>query len=364
MNLRSKRSLPTNASPTNPTERNENAGVVTRAKKTNTNPTENETTPRPNTKPATQRVNPNLSRQPTLGPTETQDSFDALYRDLSHPGAFTRKIAKYLRKNKTHSLHKPRRKKFKRRRIIVYYPYQIIEMDLIEMRNISASNSNYNYILLTIDLFSKKIWLRKMKTKSGPETADAIKSIIADMDYPPQTVIFDEGLEFYNKYVNMLFAQYNIHSYSIKSTTKAGAAERGNRTIKSMIWKYFTDKQTKRWVDKLSDFQSTYNNTYHRVIKRAPNQVTWENRKEVFKVMYPEIHDRIKCRLRVGDRVRVALRKSIFEKGYTQNWSKEIFTIFKVKQRAGVCWYRIKDQAGNLYPKGKYYYDLNLVARA
>ena len=232
------------------------------------------------------------------------------------------------------------------------------------MRQLSGSNRNYNYILLAIDLFSKKIWLRKMKTKSGPETADAIKSIIASMEFPPQTVIFDEGLEFYNKYVDLLFTQYNIHSYSIRTSTKAGAAERANRTIKSMIWKYFTEFKTKTWVNKLSEFESTYNNTYHRVIKRAPNEVTWADRKKVFKLMYPKIHDRIKCKLQVNDKVRVAIKKSIFEKGYTQNWSKEIFTIFKVKQRAGVCWYRIKDQAGNLYPKGKYYYDLNLVARA
>ena len=115
MNLRSKRSLPTNESPTNPTERQENAGVVTRARKTK--PTKNIHTPRTKTNPPTPRVNPTSSTQPTPAPTDTQDSFDALYRDLDHPGAFTRKIAKYLRKNKTHSLHKPRRKKFKRRRI-------------------------------------------------------------------------------------------------------------------------------------------------------------------------------------------------------------------------------------------------------
>ena len=236
-------------------------------------------------------------------------------------------------------------------------------MDLIVLTNLSGNNRGFSYILLVIDLFSKKIWLRKLKTKGGKETADAIKSTITDMDWPPQTIIFDEGREFKNKYVNMLFAQYNIHSYSILSSTKAGAAERANRTIKSIIWKYFTEHNTKRWVDQIETIQDTYNNTYHRVIKRSPNDVTWANRKEVFKVMFPEIHDRVKCKLREGDRVRVAIYKDIFEKGYTQNWSKEIFTVIKVFQKGGVCWYKIADQAGKIYPKNKYYYDLNLVAR-
>ena len=58
------------------------------------------------------------------------EAFDQVYKDLSQPGSFTAKIKKYLYSNVTHSLHKPRRKKFKRRRIITHYPYQIVQMDL------------------------------------------------------------------------------------------------------------------------------------------------------------------------------------------------------------------------------------------
>ena len=183
------------------------------------------------------------------------------------------------------------------------------------------------------------------------------------MDSPPQTVIFDEGTEFYNKYVDLLFSQYNIHSYSIRTSTKAGAAERAIKTIKSQIWKYFTEHDTKIYIDQLEDIQDNYNNTFHRVINMTPNEVTWQNRKQVFKNMYPEINDRVKCKLKEGDRVRVALYKDIFKKGYTQNWSKEIYIVHRVRQKGGVCWYKIKDTSGTLYPKGKYYYDLNLVAR-
>ena len=54
--------------------------------------------------------------------------------------------------------------------------------------------------------------------------------------------------------------------------------------------------------------------TYRRFIKRTPNEVTWDNRKEVFKVMYPEIKDRKKCKLQDGDLVRLAMYKDIFDK--------------------------------------------------
>ena len=284
-----------------------------------------------------------------------------MYSDLQQPGSFSRKIVRYLRKNKTHSLHKPVRKKFKRRRIVTHYPGQIVQMDLIDLQKFSGSNSGYRWILVVLDCFSKKLWMRALKRKEGVETAAAMRSIFHDMDNPIQSVIFDEGKEFLNSSVNMLFAQFSIHSYHIRTKIKAGAVERVNKTIKNIIWKIFTETGSHRWIDSLEDIQDNYNNTYHRTIKMTPNQVTRENRKTVFKNMFPEIDDRINCRLEKGDKVRVALNKETFDKSYKVNWSEDIFTIEKVFQRLNVCWYRLKDQSGNIYPKAKYYYQLNKV---
>ena len=280
---------------------------------------------------------------------------------MQQPGAFSSKIAKYLRKNETHSLHKPVRRHFKRRRIITHYPGQIVQMDLIDMQQYYGSNSGYKYILVVLDLFSKQIWLRALKSKEGGETASAIRTVIHDMGFPIQSVIFDEGKEFLNNNVDMLFTQYSIYSYNIKTKIKAGAVERANRTIKGIIWKIFTETKRKRWINFLEDIQDNYNNTYHRTIKMAPNQVSMKNRRRVFKNMFPDINDTVDCRLHRGDRVRIALNKEIFDKSYKVNWSKDIFIIEKAFQRSGVCWYRLKDQNGNIYPKGKYYFQLNKV---
>jgi len=290
-----------------------------------------------------------------------QDAFNNIYKDLSQPGAYTQKIKRYLRQNVTHSLHKSVRKKFKRRRIITHYPGQIVQMDLIDMQKYYTINSHYKYILVVLDLFSKQLWMEPLKSKEGHETAQAIRRIFHKMTFPVQSVIFDEGKEFLNQHVNLLFAQFGIHSYSIHTKTKAGAVERVNKTIKNMIWKIFTETKKNRWIDKLEEIQRNYNSTYHRTIRMAPKEVTWENRKKVFKTMFPEIRDKINCRLKVGDKVRVALNKELFEKGYKVNWSEDIFTIVNSFQRGGVCWYRIKDKDNRIYPKGKYFFQLNKV---
>ena len=234
-------------------------------------------------------------------------------------------------------------------------------MDLVDMQKVSTKNKNYKYILMIIDCFSKKAWAEPLKSKRGAEVAGKLKSFLKNMDYPIQTVIFDEGNEFKNQQVTKLFEKYNIYSYSILTDKKAGAVERLNRTIKSMIWKYFTKTNKERWIDVLPDIIKNYNNTYHTTIKMAPNDVSFKNRKKVFKEMFPDINVSRECKLKRGSKVRVALHKNFLEKGYTVNWSEEIFTIVDVRQRAGVCWYQIAYEDGEIYSKFKYYYDLRLI---
>ena len=304
-----------------------------------------------------------VRHQPTPAPQVTRvNDISKEFSNLKNPGALSIKFKKFLEQNATYSLHKPVRKQFPRRRIIVYYPYQIHQMDLMDLRSLSNSNHNWNYLLVIIDLFTKKVWLSKLKTKGGVEVCDAIKGCFEKMEMPPQTVIFDEGLEFYNKHVDLLFLQYNIHYYSIKTIKKASAAERVIKTLKAIMFRYFTEKSTHRWTNLVEDMENSYNNSWHSRIKMTPNEVTWSNRKSVFKAMYPNLNSRIKCKLKEGDKVRVALHKATFAKSYTVNWSEKIFTISQIYQRSGVCWYKIKDANGEAYPKKKYFYQLNLVA--
>lgn len=139
--------------------------------------------------------------------------------------------------------------------------------------------------------------------------------------------------------------------------------ERVNRTIKSRLQKYFFKNKTKNWIDVLDKIVENYNNTPHSALGIAPNQVTESNHKAVYKRLYPDLGLRTICKLNVEDRVRKIINKDIFEKGYTQNWSEEIYIISKVKQSNGVCYYYLKDLSAIDIPGIYYYYQLNLVSR-
>ena len=48
------------------------------------------------------------------------------------------------------------------------------------------------------------------------------------------------------------------------------------------------------------------------------------------KTVYIDEHNEKDSRFKVGDRVRTSKFKNIFAKGYTANWSKEIFIVDKI----------------------------------
>ena len=287
-----------------------------------------------------------------------------LYTDIKSIPNYSAKLADFLRQNDVHSKHRRIvKKKFPRRHIIVHFPFQIFMGDLIEYQSndYKYANGGHKFILVLIDIFTKKAYARPVKRKNKFDMSLALESILVELDHQPNTLITDEGLEFYNKNVEEVLDKFAIHHYSIKTKMKASIVERFIRTLKSRLEKYFIKNRTKRWIDVLDQLLDNYNNTPHRTIGMSPNKVTDDNANKVFNKMFPDIQLQAKPRLHIGDEVRKITEKTIFEKGYKQSWSTETYRISDVKQSAGRVWYIISDMNGNRQPGIKYYWQLNLV---
>ena len=213
-----------------------------------------------------------------------------------------------------------------------------------------------------IDCFTKFIWARPMKNKDKTTTANCLNDIFQDFTAWPNSLITDQGLEFYNDKAKSIYERYGIHHYSIKTPLKASIAERANRTIKERLEKCMVKNKSKKWIDFLDQVVKGYNSTPHSSIKMAPKDVNESNRKQVFASLFPDINDVTSPRLKIGNIVRVKLKKEIFDKGYKQNWSTELYRIIDVRQRAGVVWYKIGDLEGNRQEGIKYFYELNKVS--
>lgn len=125
-----------------------------------------------------------------------------------------------------------------------------------------------------------------------------------------------------------------IKLYSTYSTMKAAIVERFNRTLKNKMWKEFSFRGSYKWTDILQKLISQYNNTKHRTIHMKPNDVNEYNEHHLIKNVYnpiPPMTSTKKQKLKIGDLVRISKYKHVFEKGYTPNWTTEIFKVHKIQ---------------------------------
>ena len=124
--------------------------------------------------------------------------------------------------------------------------------------------------------------------------------------------------------------------YSIYNEGKSVVAERFIRTLKNKLYKHMTAIGKNVYYDVLDDVVNKYNNTKHSAIKMKPIDVG--NNKRV----YIDEHNEKRSRFKVGDRVRRSKFKNIFAKGYTPNWSSEIFIADEVNDTVPYT-YNLKD---------------------
>ena len=246
-------------------------------------------------------------------------------------------------------LHKPVRRKFEKRRVLVNGIDKIWAADLVNMQAFSKFNRGIKYLLAVIDVFSKYGYLIPLKDKTGKSVTSALKIIFKERK--PEKMWVDKGKEFYNKDVKEF-----IELYSTENEKKSSVVERWIRTMKEKMWKYFTDNNTNVYVDILPDLVEDYNNTRHSSIKMTPLEASKKkNELRVWRNLYPEhleIRD-IKPNFSIGDKVRISKKKKTFEKGYTTRWTEEIFTIAEVKHTSPVT-YKITDLNGEEI-KGTFY---------
>ena len=176
----------------------------------------------------------------------------------------------------------------------------------------------------------------------------------------PTNLQTDDGKEFYNKTFQALMKQKGIHHFSTSGDTKASVVERFNRTLKQRMYRYFTVQNTLNFVPVLQDLVRGYNRSYHRSIKRAPDQVTQSNSEEVWETLYGKKGKFKKPQFKVGDRVRLNKKFRTFKKGYLPGWTEEVFVVKSVKG-GKVPTYKVEEWDGSLLRGTFYEQDLQKV---
>ena len=298
-------------------------------------------------------------------------NLEKIYYDIKEPSSFRGKnnllqtlksknltfkekdVVEWLTNQQTYGIHQKPKFNFKRNQIVSGYIDHIWSADLIEIEH-SKANDDYRYILMIIDNLSKYGWAIPLLDKKAETVKRAILKIIRETRRKPTIFATDAGKEFTNRSLKKYFKWRKIKHLVMRDQNKAVLVERWNQTIKNKIYKYLSFKKTKRFIDVLDHIVSGYNNTLHSRTKFKPSQVEKSNEEKVFRNLY-----RIKTTLETskfkkGDKVRAILLRSLFEKGYKENFSKEIFFIHKIYNTSPYKKYKLIDKKGNIL-RGSYY---------
>ena len=245
-------------------------------------------------------------------------------------------------------LHKPIRRKFKTRKVIVNHIDEIWSADLVFMDKLSKWNKGFKYLLTVIDVFSKFAWVKPLKDKKGSSITTAFADIIKKYKRKPEYLWVDKGSEFYNKTFKEWLLQNDIELYSTFNAGKAVIIERFNKTLKSKMYKQFTIQNNTIWyniVDKLVD---EYNETKHGSIRLTPVEASKKkNHGLVYFNLYGDIEAlKQKPKFKIGDKVRISkYKRKVFDNGFTPNWTEEVFTVDKIQYTNPIT-YKLKDLRG------------------
>lgn len=281
-----------------------------------------------------------------LGSPYAYSSLNTLHSAVKKYGISKNQVHEWLIHQDSYTLHrKANRNGGRRRKVFVRHIDDQWSADLCDMSNVSDVNDGVKYMLTVVDVFSKFAWVEPVKNKSGTAVTNAFKAILRRTQRRPRLVESDNGKEFFNAPFKALLQTIPATLFSTTSANKASVVERFNRTIKQLIYKYFTHKRTYRWLDSIQQLVETYNSRQHRSIGIPPKKVVKSNEKMVFSKLYGK-QVKTRSRLYLGDLVRISKIKAVFEKGYLPNYTEEVFRVKKVRYNTKPTSYVIEDLMG------------------
>ena len=278
------------------------------------------------------------------------------------PNITLKHVKNFLSSQDSYTLFKLTPKKFKLyRKVLAARPKIIISLDLIDMSKLFSDNNDIKYLMLFIDVFSRKITVIPIKSKSKTDILYALQSFFASADNHKYTRIYSDlegGL--YSKLVqDYLFTNKKILYSNFSKERKNSIAENAIKFIKRKIYIYLTHYNTDRYIDALQDIVQSVNNATKSVFKNKllTPAVLHEIKQtkflsELFQTMYGINNDPSSKKehlLHINQLVRIpntSRSQNVFFKSYNIANTEEIFKIKSIDKSVLPYVYHLQDLTG------------------
>lgn len=180
----------------------------------------------------------------------------------------------------TYTRHKEVKRPKTYNSFFIYFKHHQWQLDITYLNELSQWNDGIKYLLVVIECFSRKLFVRPMVNKTTESTIRSFDDIHTHIGSSPVSVYTDRGLEFNSHAFKDYCAEYNIKPIFCHSSTKAACVERSQRTLKGIMHKFVDSHQTKRYINILSDIVASFNSRVNRSIKMSPNDA-YEDRMRI-----------------------------------------------------------------------------------
>jgi hypothetical protein len=254
-----------------------------------------------------------------------------------------KEVEQFISKQTAVQVHKPTANfKQKQKFIVSLRPFEMIQLDLLDYQKFSKQNRGYKFILIAVDIFTRVAFAEPIKDKTPLSVLTAFKKF----EVTPNAVYHDSGHEFkgvFLKYLNdnqIVDLKANIGDHN-----SLGIIDRFSRTLKTMIAKYMTAQNTAIYYDKVNDLIQAYNNTPHSALGDiAPysvmNSIEYYRQVQMINMeklkFNQSINKTLSHNMKVGDTVRIKLKKKLFQKGYEVNYSPQTYRIASIENDVAV----------------------------
>lgn len=285
-------------------------------------------------------------------------SRDRLYDQVSGRfiGISIRRVLKFLNEQEGYQISKPwpsRKQSTGPGDSIVqqsYQPYDRFALDIIDLQALKVHNSNFSYIIVVIDVFSRYVAVRTLKTREAKEYLPRIRDIVNTDFQGKWPKVLQADNEFNNNQFIAMCTQHSTKTiFSMPYWPRSNSVvERVNGTLKRVLFKRMALQRNKRWVDILDEVVTFYNQSKHSGHGQRPHNVLqayWNGdqavidatsdrnqavaQKRISSIKYPQIRrgDSVRKRTNLTSKERKALT---FRKSTKPNWSVELFTVYEV----------------------------------
>jgi hypothetical protein len=256
-------------------------------------------------------------------------------------------IKDWISEQPTHALHRKRDKKFPRLKAFAFET-GFYHSDLSPHGNaIAKANKNCHQLLVICDTLTRRLDAILIPNKDATSMINGMKILLKRNKV--RILYTDRGQEYVSKQFEIFLKSRNIQHFLARNIHKAFLAEMSIRRLRTRINKYLEFKKTNSFYKQLPDIVDGLNRQYNRNLRFAAADITSKKvKRQVFENLYFDYlkKPRKLPTLKVGDKVRIAIPNTNFEKNCARiNYSREIFKIAQVLPKK-IPVYKINDLEG------------------